>query len=98
MMEYKYPQKVDQSNIKSTKSGNLLLAKQAKGICMTGDDPLRKTTVDERLERMIEIAGELSVPLDHVVTHMGRCDQSSFLAFSESPSTLPIYMKSSVTR
>lgn len=51
---------------------------------------------DSRLDRMIEIAKALEVPLDHVVKHMGRCDQRSFEAFSDNPSRLPRYMKSSV--
>ena len=51
--------------------------------------------IDERLDRMIEIAERLGVPLDHVVKHMGRVDQTIFDAFSESPSRLPRYMKSS---
>ena len=51
-------------------------------------------TVDARLDRMIEIARELDVPLDHVVTHMGRCSQSAFLAYSDNPSILPKYIKS----
>lgn len=46
---------------------------------------------------MIEIADALDVPLDHVVKHMGRCDQRSFLMFSETPESLPRYMKSSET-
>ena len=50
--------------------------------------------IDRRLDRMIEIAEELDVPLDHVVKHMGRCDQSTFRAFSDSPSLLPRYIKS----
>lgn len=54
--------------------------------------------VDKRLDRMIEVANELDVPLDHVVKHMGRCDQSTFLTLSGNPSLLPRYMKSSETR
>ncbi len=46
---------------------------------------------------MIEIADELNVPLDHVVKHIGRCDQRTFDAVSDSPSLLPRYMKSKVT-
>lgn len=46
---------------------------------------------------MIEIADELDVPLDHVVKHMGRCDQSTFLRLSGRPSLLPRYMKSKST-
>ena len=52
--------------------------------------------VDERLDRMIEVAEELDVPLDHVVAHMGRCDQTTFEAFSDNPSRLPRYIQSSV--
>lgn len=53
--------------------------------------------VDRRLDRMIEIADELDVPLDHVVIHMGRCDQRAFLMFSGNPLSLPRYMKSRVS-
>lgn len=53
--------------------------------------------VDRRLDRMIEIADELDVPLDHIVAHMGRCDQSKFLMFSGNPFLLPRYTKSSDT-
>lgn len=52
--------------------------------------------IDQRLDRMIEIAVVLDVPLDHVVKHMGRCPQREFAALSERPSLLPRYMKSSV--
>jgi hypothetical protein len=51
--------------------------------------------IDLRLDRMIEVAGQLNVPLDHVVKHMGRCDQSRFLILSETPEMLPRYIKSS---
>lgn len=53
--------------------------------------------VDDRLDRMIEIADELNVPLDHVAMHMARCDQSTFFMLSGNPSLLPRYMKSRVT-
>lgn len=53
-------------------------------------------SVDDRLDRMIEIAELLNVPLDHVVKHMGRCDQSEFLRLSGNPSTLPRYTQSKV--
>lgn len=53
--------------------------------------------VDQRLDRMIEIADTLDVPLDHVVKHMGRCDQSTFDAFSDNPDRLPRYIKSKST-
>lgn len=52
--------------------------------------------VDRRLDRMIEIANELNVPLDHVVLHMGRCDQTTFRRLSGNPSLLPRYTKSKV--
>lgn len=50
--------------------------------------------VDRRLDRMIEVADELDVPLDHVVQHMGYCDETTFLMFSGNPLSLPRYMKS----
>jgi hypothetical protein len=53
-------------------------------------------TIDQRLDRMIEIAEILNVPLDHVVKHLGRCDQRTFDAVSDNPSRLPRYTKSSV--
>lgn len=53
--------------------------------------------VDLRLDRMIEIADQLDVPLDHVVKHMGRVDQTTFAAFSDNPSRLPRYTKSKVS-
>ena len=53
--------------------------------------------IDRRLDRMIEVADQLDVPLDHVVAHMGRCDQRTFRMFSGKPETLPRYMKSSET-
>ena len=56
-----------------------------------------QTTVDERLDRMIEISDQLDVPLDHVVAHMGRCDQSTFEELSDNPSRLPRYTKSKVS-
>jgi len=45
--------------------------------------------IDKRLDRMIEVADELNVSLDHVVKHMGRCSQSRFKTLSDSPSSLP---------
>lgn len=53
-------------------------------------------SIDRRLDRMIEIAEECDMPLDHVVKYMGRCSYTAFLAFSDNPSLLPRYMKSSV--
>jgi len=52
--------------------------------------------VDRRLDRMIEVADELDVPLDHVVKYMGRCSQTAFRMFSDKPSRLPRYIKSNV--
>lgn len=53
-------------------------------------------TEAERLDRMIEIASETGMPLDHIVAHMARCDQTKFREFSVNPSRLPKYIKSSV--
>lgn len=53
--------------------------------------------IDRRLDRMIEVAEELDVPLDHVVKYMGRCSQTAFRMFSERPSRLPLYIKSKVS-
>lgn len=52
--------------------------------------------IDKRLDRMIEISDLLGMSLDQVVAYMGRCDQRTFEALSESPSRLPRYMKSKV--
>ncbi len=52
--------------------------------------------VDRRLDRMIAIAQDTGMPLDHIVKHMGRVDQTTFDALSDNPSRLPMYMKSSV--
>lgn len=64
---------------------------------MSAADESFSDPADERLDRMIEIADELDVPLDHVVAQIGRCPQSEFLRVSGNPSLLPRYMKSSVT-
>ena len=53
--------------------------------------------VDERLDRMIEIADLLGVSLDHVVRCIGRSDQKTFLKFSDNPSSLPRYIASKVS-
>jgi pilus assembly protein TadC len=52
-------------------------------------DKIIMQRVDIRLDRMIEIADETGLTLDHVVKHMGRVDQTSFRAFSDNPSILP---------
>ena len=52
--------------------------------------------IDARLDRMIEVAEELNISLDYVVSVMGRCSQSDFDALSDKPSRLPMYMKSKV--
>ncbi len=54
------------------------------------------TSVDERLDRMIQIADELGVSLDYVVRHIGRADQRTFEAVSARPSRLPRYIQSKV--
>ena len=53
-------------------------------------------TVDDRLDRMIEIAVSEDVSLDLVVQVMGRCDQRTFDAISARPALFPKYTKSSV--
>lgn len=57
-------------------------------------EDIEEQEIDRRLDRMIEISDLLDVPLDHVVRHMGRCDQRTFREFSDSPSRLPRYIKS----
>lgn len=51
----------------------------------------RQTRLDARLDRMIEVAEELDVPLDYVVQHMGRVPYSDFRRLSDNPSLLPRY-------
>lgn len=58
---------------------------------------LEDSQADDRLDRMLEIAEILDVPLDHVVKHMAWCDYKTFRAFSDNPSSLPRYTKSSVS-
>lgn len=53
--------------------------------------------VDQRLDRMIEIAEETGLTLDQVVEHIGRADQKTFRAFSDNPPTLPRYIASKVS-
>lgn len=55
-----------------------------------------ETSVDDRLDRMIEICDETGATLDHVVRHIGRVSQSAFDAVSDNPSLLPRYIKSKV--
>lgn len=50
--------------------------------------------VDKRLDRMIEICDETGLSLDDVVRAIGRADQRTFLAYSVSPSSLPLYIQS----
>lgn len=57
-------------------------------------EDVEEKEIDRRLDRMIEIAEMLDLSLDHVVKHMGRCDQMTFRAFSDNPSRLPRYTKS----
>lgn len=54
-------------------------------------------TVDDRLDRMIEIADETGLSLDEVVKLIGRVDQKTFRKFSDNPSSLPRYIASSVS-
>jgi hypothetical protein len=54
-------------------------------------------TADDRLDRMIEIARDYNLSLDHVVRHMGRCSYREFLTLSDNPSLLPRYTKSKVS-
>ena len=70
-----------------------LYKRDVRGMFQWGD---LMQEVDRRLDRMIQIADQLDVPLDHVVAHMGRVDQRTFEALSDNPSRLPRYMKSSV--
>lgn len=51
-------------------------------------------SVNDRLDRMIEIAVTENYTLDSVVAALGRCDQSVFDAVSDSASRLPKYIKS----
>ena len=53
--------------------------------------------IDDRLDRMIEIARDYDLSLDHVVSHMGRCTYREFLTLSANPSLLPRYTKSRVS-
>jgi hypothetical protein len=50
--------------------------------------------VDQRLDRMIEMADETGLTLDEIVQVAGRCDNNTFRAFSDNPSSLPRYIKS----
>lgn len=54
-----------------------------------------QTTPDARLDAMITIADQLDVPLDDVFALMADCPDSAFAAFCETPSSLPLYIKSS---
>jgi hypothetical protein len=65
-------------------------------LLLGGVDSLRYTEIDQRLDRMIEIADETGLTLDAVVAAIGRSDQKTFRAFSDTPSTLPRYIASRV--
>lgn len=54
-------------------------------------------TVDQRLDQLIQIAVNYNYPLDDVVAIMGDCDDKTFRALSDKPSSLPRYMKSKVS-
>lgn len=49
---------------------------------------------DERLDDLIRIAEQSGLTLDEVVKAIGRADQSTFEAFSDNPSRLPLYIQS----
>jgi transcriptional/translational regulatory protein YebC/TACO1 len=51
--------------------------------------------VNLRLDAMIKMAEETGISLDKIVEAIGRADQTTFDAASESPSRLPMYIKSS---
>lgn len=53
--------------------------------------------VDRRLDRMIEMADETGISLDQIVHAIGRVDQKIFEAFSDKPSSLPLYIASKVS-
>lgn len=53
--------------------------------------------VDRRLDRMIQIADETGLTLDAVVAAIGRADYKIFRAFSDTPSSLPLYIASKVS-
>lgn len=50
---------------------------------------------DSRLDAMIDMASRTGISLDDIVRSIGRADQMTFEAASESPSRLPMYIKSS---
>lgn len=60
-------------------------------------DVIRGDVRDARLDRMIAIAEEAGVSLDEVVSAIGYAKESIFRAVSDNPSSLPLYMKSSVS-
>lgn len=74
----------------------MVIMRSVVAFCVTFSGCYGMREIDRRLDRMLEIADELDVPLDHVVLHMGRCDQRTFAALSDNPSLLPRYTKSSV--
>lgn len=52
--------------------------------------------VDDRLDRLIEIADETGETLDDIVAAIGRIDHKDFMKVSGNLSLLPRYMKSKV--
>jgi hypothetical protein len=52
---------------------------------------------DERLDHMIQLARLTGISLDEIVEAFQFLDDSALLAVSESPSTLPKYIQSSVS-
>jgi hypothetical protein len=53
-------------------------------------------SVDDRLDRMIQISDETGLSLDQVVRYLGRADRNTFRRFSDNPSSLPRYIASKV--
>ncbi len=60
-------------------------------------DVIHDDVRDARLDRMIAIAEEVGASLDAVVSAIGYANESIFRAVSDNPSSLPLYMKSSVS-
>lgn len=74
----------------------VVMQKGAESMQNEQETDQRVSTADRRLDRMIEIADEIGVPLDHVVRHMAYVEESVFRALSDNPSNLPRYTQSSV--
>lgn len=57
---------------------------------------IRHTILDARLDQMVAIADAAGASLDDVVAAIGYASETIFRAVSDNPSSLPLYMKSSV--